>query len=464
MEMKRCEHQQMNRLSKRVLKTGMLLLMSLMFVFLAACGSSNGPNNAGNSGNSASRSPSDGGSAGSAGEEPKRVRVAAEAWMVEKLYVQQAVDKFAAENPDIEVELVPYADPTVLSNFAIQWSQGTTDADVVIIDGSSNAAQFLTKDLIYDFNELNFFEGETAREHFVGNSLSFGELNGVQFAIPISLETYAINANKKMFEAAGLTDENGEIILPKDWNEIYEYAKKMTIKEGDKVVQQGMTIQWGPNALYTLISTLKAETGSFYDENGVLTVDSPEIREILEIWKKGADEGVFSTDTFTNKDAGRNNYKADQVAMLFESGSRAPESAPTIGEENATVIPVPGMEENGSFAFAAGIVIPKASESPNLAVKFLREALMSEEIQVGMASDWGKLPVINKYYDLIDADWKDTLHAIIEKSETTPMYRDLPVIVKETPVELQKYLTGEQDLDSFFNNMQKLIDNANKEV
>lgn len=444
-------------MKKRMIKLAGLGLLCMLMVFMAACSGGKSDNNTPKPSNSA---PADQGNT----EEPKTLTIAAEAWMVEKLYVQQAVDKFKAAHSDIDVKLVPYADPTVLSNFALQWGQNKSDADVVIIDGTSNAVQFLSRDLIVDFNQTNFFQGKTAKENFVGDSLSFGALGDVQFAIPTALEAYAINANKKMFAEAGLTDANGDIIPPKDWNEIYEYAKKMTKVENGKVVQQGMTIQWGPNALYTLIASEQAARGSIMNSDNVLSFDSPEIREILEIWKKGKDEGVFSIDTFTNKDAGRNNYKAGQVAMLFESGSRAPEAVPTIGDENATVIAVPGMESKGSFAFAAGIILPKASKSPKLAVQFIQEALMDGDIQSGAASTWGKLPVISDYFEMINADWKTTLFNIIDKSVTSPLYRDFPVLMKETPVQLQNYLTGASDLDSFIQNMERIISSAEKDI
>ncbi|WP_296979395.1 extracellular solute-binding protein [Thermobacillus sp. ZCTH02-B1] len=385
--------------------------------------------------------------------------VAAESWMVEKLFVQQAVDKFNAAHPEYTVELVPYADPTVLSSFALQWAKGETDADVVIIDGTSNAVQFMARDLIINFNETNFFEGKTAKENFVGNVLSFGAYNDFQFAIPFALEAYAFNANKAMFADAGLTDANGNIIPPANWEEVLEYARKMH-KDG----KTGMTLQWGPNALYTMIATEQAARGSFYDDEGVLTFDTPEMRQILEIWKKGRDEGVFSIDTYTNKDAGRNNYKAGQVGILFESGSRAPEAAPTIGAENATVFGAPGMETNGSFAFSAGIIVPRASKAQDLAIKFIQEALMDEEVQANAASVWGKLPVIAEYFDKIDAEWKTTLYNIIEKSVTSPFYRDFPVIYKETPVLLQFYLNGELSLDDFIKQMEDMIANAGKEI
>lgn len=394
----------------------------------------------------------------------KVVRVFAEAWMIDKFHLKDAADAFTKKHSGVEVKIQPYSDRQVLSNFALQWSQNKTDADVVIVDGASTAVQFMAKDLIVDFNKTTFFEGPTARENFVGKTLNFCSVDGVQFAIPIGLEAYNINANKKLFKEAGLTDANGNIIPPQNWQEIYEYAKKMTKKEGDKVVRPGMTIQWGPNAYFVLIAVEQAARGSFYKADGKTnTFDTPEMREIFAIWKKGVDEGVFSIDTFTNKDAGRNNFNAGQVPMLLQSAAHVAEAAPTVGKENLTLIAIPGAEKNGSFGFAAGIIVPKASPNQDLAIKFIQDGLMSS-VQADVANQWGKLPVIKAYYDKIDAEWKAKIYNLAQISQPAPFYKDLPKIGVETPKQLQEYLLGRQDLDTFIKNVEQIIANADKNV
>ncbi|MCZ8512166.1 extracellular solute-binding protein [Paenibacillus filicis] len=441
-------------MSQSKFKAFAVLSVCSALVFASAC--SKAPQGA--SGN-----PSGGSASG--GPEPKTLKIAPDAWMVEKLQLNTAVAKFKEKHPDVNVVLQPYPDKTVLANFALQWSQNKTDADIVMVDGSQEAVQYMAKDLLLDFNKTDFFTGATAKDKFVGTALKFGDVNGFQFAIPFSLETYAINVNKKMFQEAGLTDAQGNVIQPKNWDEIYQYAKKLTKKDGNKVTQQGMTIQWGPNAQSTLIAVEQAARGSFYKDNSnVLTFDTPEMRNILSIWKKGADEGVFSIDTFTNKDAGRNNFDAGQVAMLLQSGSTAAEAEPTIGKGNSTVIPIPGSDKNGSYAFTAGIIVPKATKAPKLAVQFIQEALMDSQVQNDGATKWGKLPVINDYFDKINAEWKTNLYTIIQKSVTAPFYRDYPVLDKNMPVELQNYLTGKEDLDTFIKNAEKMIDGINKNV
>ena len=109
-------------------------------------------------------------------------------------------DKFEAEHEGYTVELVEYADNQALSTFALQWSQGQSDQDIVITDGASTAVQFVEQGLIVDFNETDIFEGDLAESEFIGEALTFTELDGNQFAMPFGLEAYNISANKLILE------------------------------------------------------------------------------------------------------------------------------------------------------------------------------------------------------------------------------------------------------------------------
>lgn len=428
---------------------------SVAALTLAACGGGGGGGGGAAGG---------GGAEGSAPSTCDTVNVAAQAWMIEKFHMQDMVKAYEEANPDVDVKITEYPDNQSLSNFALQWSQGKSNQDVVVVDGASVAVQFLAQDLIIDFNKTEFFEGDTAKDAFVGETLSFTSLDDVQFAIPIGLETYNISANKKYFEEAGLLDANGEIPNPETWDELYEMATAVTERSGDRVTRPGMTIQWGPNAVSTMIAVEQAVRGSFYkDDDKTLTFDTPEMREVLKIWKKGVDEGVFSIDTFSNKDAGRSNFNAGNVPMLLQTAAHVPEAIPTIGEENAALVAMPGSMENGSYGFTAGIIVPSASSCQTQAVEFIQKGMMSD-VQVAVGKEWGKLPVLEEHFEQIDAGWKDKMYELVQISKPAPMYRDLPEIQVRGKEMLQQYLTGQTDLDGFLEEFEGLIEAADKDV
>jgi ABC-type glycerol-3-phosphate transport system substrate-binding protein len=392
------------------------------------------------------------------------ITVAAQAWMITKLELDKVAENFEAANPGKKVTLVEYADNQTLSNFALQWSQGKSNQDVVITDGASTAVQFLARDLIIDFNETDFFEGATAKDKFIGDALAFSELDGVQYAIPLANEVYGINANKKYFEAAGLTDSSGEIIRPETWEDILDYAEKLTERNGDQVTRPGMMIQWGSNGLNAMLATSQAARGTMFGADGAtITFDTPEMREILEIWREGVAEGVFSTATFTDKNAGQNAFNAGELPMLLQSAAHVAEATPTIGEENARFIPIPGSSENGARAGSAGIIIPKAAPNQELALQFIKEGLMSD-VQIGVGAQWGKLPVLTDFFEQIDAPWRDEILAVMSVSQPTPMYKDLPKLQVSVVRELQPYLTGDKSLDDFLKAVEQQIADADKQV
>ncbi|GEP27928.1 ABC transporter substrate-binding protein [Cryobacterium levicorallinum] len=394
--------------------------------------------------------------------ESTNVTVAAQAWMIDKFNMSAMVDTFEADNPGKTVTLVEYADNQALSNFALQWSQGESSQDIVVTDGASVGVQFLARDLIVDFNTTDFFSGSTAKDRFIGETLAFTSLGDVQFSIPIGLETYNINANKTFFAEAGLLNADGTIPNPTDWNDVYDMAAALTVREGGAVTRPGMTIQWGPNAVSTMIAVQQAVSGTLYKSDGeTLTFDTPEMREVFEIWKKGADEGVFSIDTFANKDAGRSNFNAGNLPMLLQSVSHVAEATPTIGLENGAVVAMPGSLENGSYGFTAGILVPTASTNQALALQFIKDAMMSD-LQVGVGDQWGKLPVLTEHFDALDAPWRDTVYDLVKISVAAPMYRDLARIQVDGKQMLQEYLTGAMDLNTFVDGLEAMIDGADK--
>lgn len=437
-------------------------LVAASLLVLTACGSSSSAGSAGSADQSAGESAAGSDSAGgdSSGGS-STVTIAAQAWMIQKFHMDDMVKKFEQANPGKTAKLVEYPDNQSLANFSLQWSQGQTSQDLVITDGASVGAQFLAKKLIVDFNKTDFFQGATAKDKFVPQSLKFNELDGVQFSLPIGLETYNISANKKYFAQAGLIGADGEITPPKDWNELYDMAAKMTKRDGSTVTMPGMTIQWGPNAVSTMIAVEQAVRGSIYDASGVLTFDTPEMRSVLEIWKKGVADGTFSIDTFSNKDAGRSNFNAGNVPMILETAAHVPEAAPTIGAENSTVLAMPGSMKNGSYGFTAGIIMPVASKNQALALKFIKDGMMTD-VQVAVGLEWGKLPVLNEYFDQINAPWKTAMYDLVKISQPAPMYRGLAQIQDQGKQMLQTYLTGGTDLKAFEANLQKLIASADK--
>jgi ABC-type glycerol-3-phosphate transport system substrate-binding protein len=284
--------------------------------------------------------------------------------------------------------------------------------------------------------------------------------------LPLINETYAIVANTAMFKEAGLVDAAGLPLAPKTWEEFYQFAKKLHKTSGGAVVQQGASLQWSAiNTYATLLAVLRGALGNVYKADGVtLNFDNPEFREILKVWKKGVDEGVFSKEMYADHMAGRNSLMAGKIAMLLDAGGRFIEGEQTLGEENVYVIPFPGADTRGSFGFGAGVIIPKSTPVADLAVQFIKEQLMSEMVQTSTVNKWGKMPAMLKFYDLAEApEWK-VLKDIANKSGAIPTYSDFARFQKEAPPILQNYLDGRIDLEKAISEFDRLAVSLDKSL
>lgn len=393
----------------------------------------------------------------------KILRIAGESWQVTKLFLNEAAEEFMKAHPDVKVEVQTYADPTVVSNYSINWQKGDTPCDLVVIDGASFAEQFVTKELIYDFeNDLKFFDGYS-KDRFIPAALEMAKLHDKQYVIPIIQEVTAININKSMFEEAGLVEENGEVKKPESWEDVYEFAKKLTKMENGVVTQQGCTIQWSKDIHGTVLGILQASCGGLYQADGItVNFQSEEFKDILRIWQKGVNEGVFSTETFADYDAGKNSYKAGKTAMLLQSGSNWVEAIPTIGEENASVIPIPGGEENGSVGYVNGVIIPKCSPNADVAVQFIQEQLLGEYVQMNTVNQYGKIPVISEYYGKTESpNWKN-IKGSIEKAVTYPPYKDLGEFVIKCQEIFQASLVDGTDAGTVSEELQNMVERLDK--
>ena len=137
--------------------------------------------------------------------------------------------------------------------------------------------------------------------------------------IPMLGEVVGIVCNKAMMKEAGLLDENGEIINAETWDDLSEYASKLT-KDG----QTGLGIDWGSNMmLYTYEACLNGVAGTIFKEDGTtIEYTGDNVKYLLESWKKLIDDGYTTTDVFADMDANRTQFKSGQLAMHLAPASR----------------------------------------------------------------------------------------------------------------------------------------------
>jgi len=92
--------------------------------------------------------------------------------------------------------------------------------------------------------------------------------------------------NKKLFEAAGLPIPSDK--EPLTWEQLLEYAKALTIKEGDKVVQWGMfdPLAGGIPLNQDLMLAQLASLGTklYSEDNNEINLNTPEAKRVVQYW------------------------------------------------------------------------------------------------------------------------------------------------------------------------------------
>lgn len=385
------------------------------------------------------------------------LRVTTQAWMMGKYDFERIAREFEEENPGVTVTYNKVDNADVTANM-LQWSQGKTNCDIAIGGSREHAVQYAAKDYIVDLTD--FVNTDLNKDDFFPAFLELGNVDDKQLMIPITGEVMFVVVNKPMMEEAGLTDADGNVVPAKTWDELYEYAQKLTKTDGGKITQTGLSIDWGTNfMMYTYLSSMQGIRGSMF-EDGTNTVDfvSPESAGLLDMWQKLVADGYTPTDSFADMDAGRTNFKAGTVAMHISAASRWVEAGELLGAENVSIMPIPGTDTNGSLVYIHGAVVPQASDKQELALKFIKDKLLSEQFHTDALNTYGKMSPLSIHYDgLIASEWPAVVEAT-RTAVTTPLYKDFSKLDTGVQVELQKCINGSQSTADTQANLKKLID------
>ena len=119
-------------------------------------------------------------------------------------------------------------------------------------------------------------------------------IGGTLYGIPNEIDVYALNYNKKLFEAAGITE------APKTWDEFLAAAEKLTDKSKG---QQGFGLinSWAAGVLHPFSSLLVSNGGDLVVD-GKPVLDSEAAKQTFELYEKLIKSG-YSDPAMATADA-----------------------------------------------------------------------------------------------------------------------------------------------------------------
>jgi len=273
---------------------------------------------------------------------------------------------FEKENENIKIKPIyggSYQDTVTKVMTAVQ---GKNSPDIAVL---------LSTDL-YSLKQMNALEELTPRfskeylggfyDAFMGNTKS----GDTVWSIPFQRSTIVMYYNKEMFKTAGLDPETA----PKNWNELRDYAKKLTVQDA-----QGKVSQWGieiPSTgyQYWMLQALSLQGGENIMSNDGKEVyfNKPHVEEALQFYMdlgmkdKVMPQGVIEWATVPS------DFISGKTAMMFHTTGNLTK-VKTDAKFDFGVAFLPANKQFGSPTGGGNLYVFKdiPEENKQAAVKFI---------------------------------------------------------------------------------------------
>jgi multiple sugar transport system substrate-binding protein len=304
----------------------------------------------------------------------------------EGFIVTDLIKKFNAENPDIEVV-----------EQIIEWGELYNKLTTAVVAGDPPDVSVMHLAMIPDFasrgalTAIDNYVSKDILSDYVPEVISKAHYNGKLYAIPIDTHPLVLYYNKKLLKKAGLTDQNGEVLVPKTWDELISYAKTAKDKLGLEV---GISAENGPMTGERLFIAYYTQLGGeFYDaKTNTIKLDLEKAKKTYEFIKNLFDSGIIESMDYNT---GESLFQNDQSPFHL-NGVWAMAVYPTLDLEfGVTSVPaIPGSKPY-TWADSHTWVLPKHPKDDQNKIK---AAVKFIEWFARNSAEWAKaghLPVLN---------------------------------------------------------------------
>ncbi len=275
----------------------------------------------------------------------------------------------------------------------------------------------------------------------VFNESAMSELyyEGKYYGLPLDLDVWGVFVNMDMVDSYNKSHASDPIVLNDDWtwDDMYEIAKKLTVREDGKMTVAGYA---GHVTHQHLFKYMCSQSQDFLTADGQPNLDTKQVRDILSFFNKigGADNGIWE-----NGLCEKSNFTAGQLAMIDQSLYFTDYIERYSPNMNYKFMPQPRYSVNGEVQSGAvnggmlggfGIAFPKPHDRYiddqfyadfEVAWAFAKDWLLNEDLQTKWSQTTGTLPALKALYtsDAITSD--ETLK---RAASFVPNYRIRPQI------------------------------------
>lgn len=316
----------------------------------------------------------------------------------EKIYPNIKVEIESADSTKLAAELATNSAPDVIR------ISGAFDASGYVIRGiATDITNRLETSSVIKMNELlpicnvYRFDGKTIGQ-------------GPYYGLPKDWSNdYAIFYNKKCFDKAGVAVPDSSKVMT--WEDVFALAKKLTIKEGDKTVQYGLSAnEWGqtvPNFNLMLQYVQSAGEKISNDDNSAMDFNVPSVKSFINMWVDGVKAGIGPNPINNDQTSGGDLFLADKSAMIIDgywySGVIRSNDAAKTHLDDYGMLPTP-MAANGTRVApsggATGAILYSGSKHQDEAWSFFEWYFGGQPAQDRAKSGWG-MPITTSLVELL---------------------------------------------------------------
>jgi ABC-type glycerol-3-phosphate transport system substrate-binding protein len=360
------------------------------------------------------------------------------------------ISDFEDQNPGAKIRLqeTPYNEVRQTVDSSLEAEQGPDLFRVSYTDfgfyAASNVLIDLREYLPSGFSDA-FTEGFRAAVEF----------EGAPYGVPQHTDVSAIVYNKDLFRSAGIGALPDRLEDAWSWDEFLNVARKLRdAQTGDRTA---FGMNWQLAGAFRWLNWLYAAGGSLYNSDTTeTTVDSPEARQTLDMFKTWFDEDLCPANTSLKGQYVDLIFPAQTIAMISAGSFLVPtlETDVTRFEYGATYLP----QDAGMSTDLGGnaVVATQQTEKPELAARFL-EFLGNQKNMKRFCEATNLLPTRT---DLAEQklNYKirpDIMPVFIDQSATiTPGYTRAVTVPDFTQVnntfvdQLESFIIGDQSPDA----------------
>jgi len=316
---------------------------------------------------------------------------------------------FEEKNPGIKVEAIEATDSKLMAMIA-----AGNAPDVIRIYGARDIPTFVSRNLAMNldsyFEKSEIFKNKDDFLPVVDVYRFDGEKQG-QGPIYGFVKDYSLDntlwINKKLFEKGGVPLPDPK--TPLTYKELFEMAQKLTVKNGDEVVQYGYGQTFGKGFDYDTLMLAMAQKGiSVWSADfSQANFTAPEVIDFMKIWYDFVKTGACISPINDNATWAGDLFAEDKVAIFtagyWYSGNLRSNENTNTRLDDFMHLPAPVVEGGkriSTTTAACGGIIYKNTKHPEEAWKFFEYFLGGKPADDRAKSGWG-IPAFKSKLELL---------------------------------------------------------------